>query len=64
MEKAICKKCGFEDEYESEEYGLYEVIGKCYHCNNNTYKENGELTRKEIKFKLLNNGNRYKKSNG
>lgn len=52
MEKAICKKCGFEDEYEPEEFGFtsYEAIGKCFNCNSDTYKENGELTRKEIVF--------------
>ena len=56
MEKAICKKCGFEDEYESEQYGLtyYEAIGKCYHCNSDTFNDKGELTRKEITFKLIN----------
>lgn len=46
--KAYCKTCGFLEEYEETEcgYGFYESTGKCYICSEDTYKEDGDPTKK------------------
>lgn len=54
METAVCNKCGFEEDYEPDEFGLdyYQAIGKCL-CGEPTYnKKTGEPTTEIFTFRI------------
>lgn len=55
MEKVTCKaKCGFEDEFEPDEFGMnyYQAIGLCPNCKALTVYLDGEETQVTVNFKL------------
>lgn len=58
MEKVYCKlKCGFEDEYEPDEFGInfYQAIGTCPNCEAPTIHADGSETAEVIEFHIVKN---------
>lgn len=67
MRKAVCQnKCGFEEEFEPDEFGLsyFQAVGVCPNCNAITVYGDGKPT-KEVKIFLINDeeDNEESKSN-
>lgn len=55
MKKAICKTCGFEEEYEPDlEFGLtfFQCDGSCPICHSDLVDETGKPTKEEFIIKL------------
>ena len=53
MKEVTCKKqCGFEDEFEPDEFGItyFQSIGECPNCNAPTIYSSGEETKTNIIF--------------